>query len=172
MQVDGICLEYNLCKFQAWQIYINGNNGNYCYRLKSNLRKLLLGRGWGKQNLDGTLDTRQWDVFIKRMEDSNIVTKKDYDFLQKVWNLNKEMLPLMQKTHRDIFGYYFKVVEMSPVITKYGTYEGGYVPAKVDPNIVKDAERNAKLENQFQYIHKTVRMYITKLSRFLKLYLI
>ena len=39
MQVDGICLEYNLCKFQAWQIYINGNNGNYCYRLKSNLRK-------------------------------------------------------------------------------------------------------------------------------------
>ena len=113
---------------------------------KSNLRKLLLGRGWGKQNLDGTLDTRQWDVFIKRMEDSNIVTKKDYDFLQKVWNLNKEMLPLMQKTHRDIFGYYFKVVEMSPVITKYGTYEGGYVPAKVDPNIVKDAERNAKLE--------------------------
>jgi hypothetical protein len=113
---------------------------------KSNLRKLLLGRGWGKQNLDGTLDTRQWDVFIKRMEDSNIITKKDYDFLQDVWNLNKEMLPLMQKTHRDIFGYYFKVVEMSPVITKYGTYEGGYVPAKVDPNIVKDAERNAKLE--------------------------
>ena len=114
---------------------------------KSNLRKLLLGRGWGKENPDGTLDTRQWDVFIKRMEDSNIVTKKDYDFLQNVWNLNKEMLPLMQKTHRNVFGYYFKVVETSPVITKYGTYEGGYVPAKVDIDIVKDAQRNAALED-------------------------
>ena len=106
----------------------------------------MLGRGWGKENPDGTLDTRQWDVFIKRMEDSNIVTKKDYDFLQNVWNLNKEMLPLMQKTHRNVFGYYFKVVETSPVITKYGTYEGGYVPAKVDLDIVSDAQRNAALE--------------------------
>ncbi len=114
---------------------------------KSNLRKLLLGRGWGKENPDGTLDTRQWDVFIKRMEDSNIVTKKDYDFLQDVWNLNKEMLPLMQKTHRNVFGYYFKVVETNPVITKYGTYEGGYVPAKVDIDIVTDAQRNAALED-------------------------
>ena len=113
---------------------------------KSNLRKLLLGRGWGQLKEDGSLDTRQWDVFIKRMEDSNILTKKDYDFLQDVWNLNKEMLPLLQKTHKDVFGYYFKEIEVSPVITKFGTYEGGYVPAKVDPNIVKDAERNAKLE--------------------------
>ena len=113
---------------------------------KSNLRKLLLGRGWGQLKEDGSLDTRQWDVFIKRMEDSNILTKKDYDFLQDVWNLNKEMLPLLQKTHKDVFGYYFKEIETSPVITKFGTYEGGYVPAKVDPNIVKDAERNAKLE--------------------------
>ena len=113
---------------------------------KSNLRKLLLGRGWGQLKEDGSLDTRQWDVFIKRMEDSNILTKKDYDFLQDVWNLNKEMLPLLQKTHKDVFGYYFKEIEVSPVITKFGTYEGGYVPAKVDPNIVKDAEKNAKLE--------------------------
>ena len=113
---------------------------------KSNLRKLLLGRKWGKLREDGSLDTRQWDVFIKRMEDSNILTKKDYDFLQDVWNLNKEMLPLLQKTHKDVFGYYFKEIEASPVITKFGTYEGGYVPAKVDPDIVTDAERNAKLE--------------------------
>ena len=113
---------------------------------KSNLRKLLLGRGWGKLREDGTLDTRQWDVFVKRMEDSNILTKKDYDFLQDVWNLNKEMLPLLQKTHKDVFGYYFKEIEASPTINKYGTYEGGYVPAKVDPDMVTDGERNAKLE--------------------------
>ena len=56
------------------------------------------------------------------------------------------MLPLLQKTHKDVFGYYFKEIEASPTMNKYGTYEGGYVPAKVDPDIVTDAERNAKLE--------------------------
>ena len=114
---------------------------------KSNLRKLLLGRKWGKLNEDGSLDTRQWDTFVKRMIDSNILTKKDFDFLQAVWDLNEEMLPLMQKTHRNVFGYYFKVVEASPTINKYGTYRGGYVPAKVDIDIVKDAQRNAALED-------------------------
>lgn len=114
---------------------------------KSNLRKLLLGRGWGQLKEDGSLDTRQWDTFVKRMIDSNILTKKDFDFLQAVWDLNEEMLPLMQKTHRNVFGYYFKVVEASPTINKYGTYRGGYVPAKVDIDIVKDAQRNAALED-------------------------
>ena len=113
---------------------------------KSNLRKLLLGRKWGQLREDGSLDTRQWDVFVKRMIDTNILTKKDFDFLQAVWDLNKEMLPLLQKTHKDVFGYYFKEIEASPTINKYGTYEGGYVPAKVDPDMVTDAERNAKLE--------------------------
>ena len=114
---------------------------------KSNLRKLLLGRGWGKLKEDGSLDTRQWDTFVKRMIDSNILTKKDFDFLQAVWDLNEEMLPLMQKTHRNVFGYYFKVVEASPTINKYGTYRGGYVPAKVDIDAVDDAKRNAALED-------------------------
>ncbi len=114
---------------------------------KSNLRKLLLGRGWGKLKEDGSADTRQWDTFVKRMIDSNILTKKDFDFLQAVWDLNEEMLPLMQKTHRNVFGYYFKVVEASPTINKYGTYRGGYVPAKVDIDAVDDAKRNAALED-------------------------
>jgi len=114
---------------------------------KSNLRKLLLGRGWGQLREDGSLDTRQWDTFVKRMIDSNILTKKDFDFLQAVWDLNEEMLPLMQKTHRNVFGYYFKVVEASPTINKFGTYRGGYVPAKVDIDMVEDAKRNAALED-------------------------
>ena len=113
---------------------------------KSNLRKLLLGRGWGQLREDGTLDTSRWNTFVDRMINSNILTKKDFDFIQDVFDLNKEMLPLLQKTHKDVFGYYFKEVEATPIINKFGTYEGGYVPAKVDPNIVADAERNAKLD--------------------------
>lgn len=44
VQVECICLEYTLCKFQAWQICIKGNNGEHCYLLKSNLRKLYFNR--------------------------------------------------------------------------------------------------------------------------------
>ena len=38
----------------------------------------------GKLREDGTLDTRQWDVFVKRMEDSNILTKKITTFARRL----------------------------------------------------------------------------------------
>ena len=113
---------------------------------KSNLKKLLLGRKWGELNDDGTLNTTRWDAFVERMENEGYLTKNDYDFLQKVWDLTEQMKPLAQKAHKDIFGYYFKEIEATPITTRFGTYRGGYVPAKVDPRIVKDAERNAKLD--------------------------
>ena len=117
----------------------------------SNYRKLLLGgRGanaaWGIEREDGTLDTSRWDAFITRMIDEGILTKADFDFVQAVWDLNEEMKPIAQKAHKDIFGYYFNEVEASPVVTPFGTYRGGYVPAKVDAFLVGDATRNAKME--------------------------
>ena len=77
----------------------------------SNLKKLLLGRKWGKLNEDGTLDSSHWETFVKRMEDEGILTEQDYKFLQAVWDLNEKMLPLLQKAHRDTEGYYFKTVK-------------------------------------------------------------
>ena len=113
----------------------------------SNLRKLLLGRKWGELNEDGTLNTTRWTTFVERMEAEGHLTKADYDFIQDVWNLTAEMKPLAQNAHKDIFGYYFKEIEAKPFTNKFGTYAGGYVPAKVDPRVVADAERNAKLED-------------------------
>jgi len=114
---------------------------------ESNLKKLLLGRKWGKLNEDGTLDKTRWTTFVERMEAEGHLTKTDYDFIQSVWDLTADMLPIAQRAHKDIFGYYFKVVELKPFTNRFGTYKGGYVPAKVDPRVVKDAERNAKLED-------------------------
>ena len=117
----------------------------------SNLRKLILGgRGanspWGSLNQDGSLNTASWDAFVKRMIDEKVLTKADFDFLQAVWDLNEEMKPIAQKAHKDIFGYYFNEVEATPMQTPFGVYKGGYVPAKVDPMLVGDATRNAKME--------------------------
>jgi hypothetical protein len=112
----------------------------------SNMKKLLVGRGWGTANEDGTVDTSRWNMFMNRMIDEGVLTKADFDFVQAVWDLNEEIKPMAQEAHREIFGYYFKEVEARSVVTPFGTYRGGYVPAKTDPFIVRDAQRQAKME--------------------------
>jgi len=112
----------------------------------SNMKKLLAGRGWGQINEDGSVDTSRWNTFMNRMIDEGVLTKADFDFVQSVWDLNEELKPMAQEAHREIFGYYFKEVEARPVVTPFGTYRGGYVPAKTDPFIVRDAQRQAKME--------------------------
>ena len=103
----------------------------------SNLKKLLLGRKWGSLNEDGSLNTTNWDAFVKRMIDEGHLTKQDYDFLQAVWDLNEKMKPLLQKAHKDTEGYYFKEVKATPIVNRFGEYRGGYVPAKGDPNMTE-----------------------------------
>lgn len=106
---------------------------------ESNKRKLLLGRGWATETQDGKLDTRKWDAFITRMHKEGVLTKADYDFAQGVWDLLESMKPLAQKTHRQVFGRYFDEVTANEVVTPFGSYRGGYVPAIVDSGIVHDA---------------------------------
>lgn len=112
----------------------------------SNMKKLIVGRGWGQLNEDGSVDTSRWNSFMNRMIDEGVLTKADFDFVQSVWDLNEELKPMAQEAHREIFGYYFKEVEARPVVTPFGTYRGGYVPAKTDPFIVRDAQRQMKME--------------------------
>jgi hypothetical protein len=112
----------------------------------SNFKKLLIGRGWGALNEDGSLDASAWRAFEKRMIDEGKLTKADYDWAQSVWDLTEEMKPMAQQAHHDIFGYYFKEVEATPVVTPFGAYRGGYVPAKTDQFLVRDAQKNAKME--------------------------
>jgi hypothetical protein len=113
---------------------------------ESNYKKLLVGRGWGSLNSDGTLETARWDSFVQRMIADGVLTKNDFDFLQSVWDLNEEIKPIAQKAHRDLYGYYFKEVEATQFTNTFGTYRGGYVPAKTDAAIVRDAQRQAKAE--------------------------
>ena len=113
----------------------------------SNLRKLLLGRGWGSINEDGSLNTDRWKTFVSRMENEGVLTAKDFTFLQEVWDLNEQMKPLIQKAHNDVYGYYFKEVEATPIVNRYGSFRGGYVPAKTDPFLVSETEIKAKLED-------------------------
>ena len=113
----------------------------------SNLRKLLLGRGWAALNEDGSINTTAWQTFVDRMINEGVLTNEDFVFLQEVWDLNQQMLPLIQKAHNDVYGYYFKEVEATPIVNRYGSFRGGYVPAKTDPFLVSETEIKAKLED-------------------------
>ena len=113
---------------------------------ESNLTKLLLGRGWGSRNPDETLNTSNWDALLERLIGEGVLTKNDFEFLQAVWDLNEEMKPLAQKAHRDLYGYYFNEVEASSITNEFGTFRGGYVPAKTDYFMTRDAVRNQKIE--------------------------
>jgi hypothetical protein len=112
----------------------------------SNYKKLLIGRGWGEFNADDSVNTSRWDAFVERMIAEGVLTKNDFDFLQSVWDLNEEVKPIAQKAYRDLNGYYFKEVEAKQFTNKFGTYRGGYVPAKTDASIVRDAKRQAKAD--------------------------
>jgi hypothetical protein len=110
---------------------------------ESNYRKLLLGRGWGQEDEFGNLDDTQFKAFVKRMQDEGILTKADYDFLQSVWDLNEEIKPIAQKAHYELYGFYFTEIPASEVVTPFGTYRGGYVPAATDKFMVADAAQRA-----------------------------
>jgi GGDEF domain-containing protein len=110
------------------------HNGN-----RSNLQKLLLGYGWGDINEMGELNTSKWDSFIKRMQDEGVLQKRHYEFAQAIWNLNESLKPGAQKAHKDMYGYHFKEVETTELVTPFGVFTGGYVPAIADPYLVSDA---------------------------------
>jgi len=110
----------------------------------SNKRKLLLGREWGSENEDGTLNDTRWEAFRTRMHEEGVLTKEDYDYIQSLWDMMEEVKPLAQKAHKKLFGFYFGEITHQEFETPFGTYKGGYAPAKIDPNEVRDvAEKNA-----------------------------
>ena len=112
----------------------------------SNKTKLLLGRGWGSLNEDGTLNSANWDTFMSRMFSEGRVTKAHMDFVQATWDLLESMKKGALEAHKATTGRYFVEIEATPLVTPYGTYRGGYAPAIVDHQLVAEADLR-KMQN-------------------------
>lgn len=106
----------------------------------SNLRKLLLGRGWGALDADGNIMRDRWDAFIHRMQAEGVIDKSDWDFVQGVWDLTESLKAGAQKTHKRLYGYHFDEITAEPVATLWGDIRGGYMPAIADPQDEPRAE--------------------------------
>lgn len=98
----------------------------------SNKERLVLGYGWGARLEDGSVDFSAWDQFFSRMVKEGVITKKDMDNIQKLWNLFDKYKEQAQITHKKINGRYFDELPRIPISTPFGEYEGGYVPAAYD----------------------------------------
>ena len=118
----------------------------------SNLRKLLVGRGWGTWDEKRGLQRAEWDRFVQQMIDAGYITKDVMDFVQGIWDLNAELKPLAQKAHFDIFGFRFKEIPAAEVKLSIGTWRGGYMPAKLDRDTREAARFKtlADLETDFR----------------------
>lgn len=123
---------------------------------RSNLEKLLIaGRGEDARWADVTtfedgrtfVDTSRWDKFLARCYQQGIITKEDMDVVQAVWDLLEEIKPMTQNAFRDYYGYYFEEIPATPVVTPFGVYRGGYVPAAAD--IDRVAQGDKQLERDF-----------------------
>ena len=109
---------------------------------ESNYRKLLLGRGWATTDAEGRMNASNWNVFIERMVREGYITKAHYDAAQAIWDEFEALKPLTQKANKAIYGTWFKEIGIDGIVTPFGQYKGGYVPAKTDKNVVPDAQLN------------------------------
>lgn len=108
---------------------------------ESNFKKLVVGNGWGTLDENGALDASRWTAFRDRMFAEGKITKADMAFVQAVWDLFEDMKPQTQAAFKDMYGRYFDEITANPVVTPVGTFRGGYVPAKTDPNRVQEGQR-------------------------------
>ncbi|GEM_PF-741945 len=98
----------------------------------SNKERLVIGYGWGSRLEDGSVDFSAWDQFFNRMIAEGTITKKDMDTIQKMWDLFDRYKEQAQITHKKINGRYFDELPKTPIMTPFGEYRGGYVPAAYD----------------------------------------
>lgn len=116
---------------------------------RSNLRKLLLGRGWAQDTPQG-LDTSRWQAFLDRMHEQGVLAERHWQFAQGVWDLMEDGKKSAQAAHYEVFGYHFDEVTADALQTPWGEFRGGYVPAQVDAELVPDAQLRdlANAENE------------------------
>jgi hypothetical protein len=129
-------LNGNLWGRQVLAVALNvGNAGN--------LRKMLLGEGWANPDNDAeiTINNPKLQAVLKHM------TESDWKLVQLIWDRMDQLYPQLAEVHRRTTGLTPPKVEATPVVTPFGTFNGGYYPMKYDPNRSHKAELNEERLN-------------------------
>lgn len=103
----------------------------------SSMRKLLVGFEWGELDEDDNLDTSKWDKTIERLIADKILTKEDFDVVQKILDILDSLRPEAQRVQKELYGKYFQEIKPKPIQNSLGTWKGGYFPARIDRKFSK-----------------------------------
>lgn len=87
---------------------------------ESNLRKLCGGYN---------VTVEQLMAEVRRMEDMGFITKETYQLAQAIWDRNQTIFEKAQKAYRRIHGFFATELQPREIVTRWGTFRGGYVPA-------------------------------------------
>lgn len=100
-------------------------------------QRLMFGMNWGNEGnrqrlLDGGLTGKKALSPAEARAILDTLTKQEWDFIQGTWDYISSYKPQIEALERQLTGKTPEWIEPSPVETKYGTYAGGYYPAKYD----------------------------------------
>lgn len=114
----------------------------------SNRDKLLDGYGW---------DAAAVEAFLLRMQETGVLTRADFQWIQRVYDRNASYLKRVQRAHYAAYGYYMKELKTDSFETTFGTFRGGYVPAHPDPN--KSSRTASFDQDKLAAMHSTMPVY-------------
>ena len=97
------------------------NSGN-----PSNLRKMLLGEGWAKDESQVSIDNPILQKLLSHL------TQADLDLVQSYFDASAKLYPLMSETSRKSTGVVPQAVDSSAITTANGTIPGGYYVMSYD----------------------------------------
>lgn len=107
----------------------------------------------------GNADNRQALIDSGQFTDTDLLlianqgTKKDWDFVQSVWDYLDGFWPEVSATVRRREGRIPEKVIATPVVTPHGTYSGGYYPLRYDrkEGVLEAAKSTQEMEDQIRF---------------------
>ena len=115
---------------------------------------------WGAVRDDGTLDDSAWQETINELVLNGTLTAADFKAVEKLFALFAKLQKPYFQAWRKVFGHPPEAIEHLDIVTPIGTFKGGYIPLRADP------ERNvdAKFRDLNQETLKTHRVALARVK--------
>lgn len=108
-------------------------------------QRIMFGMNWGNEGnrqrlMDGGLTGRKALSAQEAYAILGTITKEEWDFIQGVLDYIGSYKDQIAALEKQLTGIEPKWIEASPIVTKFGTYRGGYFPAKYDADLSTRSE--------------------------------
>lgn len=100
-------------------------------------QRIMFAMNWGNEGnrqrlMDGGLANKKALTPTEARAILDTLTKSEWDFVQGIWDFIATYRPMVEAQERELTGKTPEWIAPSEVETKFGTYPGGYFPAKYD----------------------------------------